>query len=152
MMQETLEKLRAFPPRLAAATEGLSEAQLTRLEREGGWSVADVIAHLGDLELVYAVRIRTIVAGAGETPLAALAQNDWVERVHRREPVSELLERFEFERRHNLAFIDRLSGEELERRGIHPQYGSISVRDAVQRLVNHDAKHFAQLERIKATL
>ena len=151
-MQETLEKLRAFPARLAAATEGLAEAQLTKLEKAGGWSVADVVAHLGDLELVYAVRIRTIVAGAGETPLPALAQNDWVERVHRREPVSELLERFTFERRHNLAFIERLDDEELERRGIHPQYGSISVRDAAERMVNHDAKHFAQLERIKEKL
>lgn len=151
-MQETLEKLRAFPARLAAATEGLSESQLTRPEREGGWSVADVVAHLGDLELVYAVRIRTIVAGAGETPLAALAQNDWVERVHRREPVAELLERFAFERRHNLAFIERLTEEELGRSGIHPQYGPITVRAAAERLINHDAKHFAQLERIKATL
>lgn len=151
-MQETLEKLRAFPARLAAATEGLSESQLATPEKAGGWSVADVVAHLGDLELVYAVRIRTIVAGAGETPLPALAQNDWIERVHRREPLSELLERFTFERRHNLAFIERLSGEELQRSGIHPQYGPITVRGAAERLVNHDAKHFAQLERIRATL
>ena len=151
-MQETLEKLRAFPARLAAATESLTEVQLATLEKADGWSVADVVAHLGDLELVYAVRIRTIVAGAGETPLPALAQNDWIERVHRREPVAELLERFEFERRHNLGFIERLNEEELERRGIHPQYGSINVRDAVQRLINHDTKHLAQPERIKGAL
>jgi uncharacterized damage-inducible protein DinB len=148
MMQETLEKLRAFPARLAAAAESASDPN--RLEREGGWSVADVVAHLGDLELVYAVRIRTIVAGAGETPMAALEQNAWVERVHRREPLSELLESFRFHRNYNLALLERLSDEELERTGIHPQYGSITARHAFERLLRHDEKHLAQLERIKA--
>jgi len=149
-MQETLEKLRAFPARLAAAAGGLTDAQVKQLEREGGWSVADVVAHLGDLELVYAVRIRTILAGAGETPLAALDQNAWIERVHRREPLGELLEQFRFQRGHNLALLERLTDEELERSGIHPQYGPITVRAAAERLVRHDEKHLAQLERIKA--
>jgi hypothetical protein len=151
-MQETVEKLRAFPARLAAATEGLDASQATRLEREGGWSVADVVAHLGDLELVYAVRIRTILAGAGETPLAALDQNAWIERVHRRESVGELLERFRQQRAHNIALLERLNVEELERSGIHPEYGPITVRAAAaERIVRHDEKHLAQLERIKAS-
>ncbi len=150
MMQETLEKLRAFPARLAAAAESASDPN--RPEREGGWSVADVVAHLGDLELVYAVRIRTILAGAGETPLQALDQDAWVERVHRREPLSELLESFRFHREYNLALASRLTAEELDRSGIHPQYGSITPRGAFERLVRHDEKHLAQLERIKAAV
>jgi hypothetical protein len=148
MMQETLEKLRAFPARLAAAAE--SAADPNRLERENGWSVADVVAHLGDLELVYAVRIRAIVAGAGETPLQALPQDEWIQRVHRREPLGELLESFRFHRNYNLALAQRLTDEELDRTGIHPQYGAITARHAFERLVRHDEKHLAQLERIKA--
>ncbi|HEX8616467.1 MAG TPA: DinB family protein [Thermoanaerobaculia bacterium] len=151
-MRDTLETLTAFPPRLTAAIAGLDETALHALEREGGWSVADVVAHLGDLELVYAVRIRTIVAGAGETPLAALDQNAWIERVHRREPFAELLELFRAQRAYNVAFLERLTDEELDRSGIHPQYGPITVRGAAERLVRHDAKHLAQLERIKAAV
>jgi hypothetical protein len=151
-MHDLLDRLTTFPARLAKATEGLDEPQATRLEREGGWSIADVVAHLGDLELVYAVRIRTILAGAGDTPLAALNQNAWIERVHRREPLSELLERFRQQRAHNVALLERLNAEELERSGIHPQYGPITVRAAAERLVRHDEKHLAQLERIKASV
>lgn len=147
-MTETLAALRTFPQQLAAAVQNLGSDQVTRLEAEGKWSVADVVAHLADLELVYAVRIRTIVAGAGDTPLAALAQDAWVERVHRREPVSELLEQFAFLRAMNVRFLERLGEDERARRGIHPQYGPISVDDAVGRLTRHDAKHFAQIERI----
>lgn len=149
-MQQTLDKLRAFPSRLPPAIEGIAEEDLSRPESEGKWSIADVIAHLGDLELVYAVRIRTILASArGNTPLPVLAQNQWVERVHRREPIGELLEQFSFHRRMNIALLERLNDEELSRSGIHPDYGPITIRDAAGRIERHDEKHLAQIERIK---
>ncbi|HYH07515.1 MAG TPA: DinB family protein [Thermoanaerobaculia bacterium] len=148
-MLQTIETLRAFPPRLAAAVAGLSEEEIARPEAEGKWSVADVVAHLFDLELVYAVRIRTILGGAGDTPLQALAQDDWVTRVHRREPAAELLQDFGALRRMNLMLLSRLSDEELDRTGLHPQYGALSVRGAFERIQRHDEKHLAQVERIK---
>lgn len=151
-MHEILETLRAFPPRVAAAVEGLGDPALTRLEAEGKWSIADVIAHLFDLELVYAVRIRAILAGSGDTPLQPLPQNAWVEHVHRREPVPEFLANFGALRRMNLMLLSRLNEEELDRRGVHPQYGLMSVREAYERILRHDAKHLAQIERIKGTL
>ena len=147
-----MDTLHAFHSRLLLAIHGIPESELRRPERDGKWSIADVISHLADLELVYAVRIRTIVAGVGgETPLPVLAQDAWVERVHRREPVAELLEQLWFHRRMNLAFRERLSEEERTRKGVHPDYGPISVDDAFGRIERHDAKHLAQIERIKAT-
>lgn len=152
-MQQAIEKLRAFPPRVAQAVEGIDANDLTRPEAPGKWSVADVVAHLADLELVYAVRIRTILAGAGgDTPLPVLAQNQWVERVHRREPLNELLEQFAFHRRMNLMLVARLNDEELARSGVHPDYGTITIRDAIARIERHDERHFAQIERVKRTL
>ncbi len=151
-IQQTLEKLRAFHSRLVLALHGIPESDLKRPEREGKWSVADVIAHLGDLELIYAARIRTILTGAGgETPLPVLAQDHWVERVHRREPLSELLEQFWFHRRMNTTLLEWLSDEELSRAGVHPDYGTITIRDAYGRIERHDEKHLAQIERIKST-
>jgi hypothetical protein len=149
-MQETLEKLRAFPSRLRNALEGVEHAALHKLEGEGRWSVADVAAHLGDLELVYAVRIRTMIAAGEDVPLPALAQNAWVERVHRHgETAAELLRNFEDVRRMNVELLARLDEEQLARTGTHPQYGRLSVRDAAERIVRHDQKHLAQIERVK---
>lgn len=143
-MTETQEKLRAL-------LEGLSEEELRRPEGEGRWAVLDVLAHLGDLEMVYAVRMRDILAGSGDRTLQPLAQDAWIQRVHRRgdETRDELLEQFAFHRRMNLALFARLTDEELERTGVHPQYGTMSVRDIRGRLERHDAKHLAQIERIK---
>lgn len=151
-MQATLDALRAFQSSLLLAIHGIAEEDLRRPEAEGKWAVADVIAHLADLELVYAVRIRTILSGSGNAPLPALAQEAWVERVHRREPVAELLEQFWFDRRRNLALVERLGEEELARSGDHPQYGTMTIPMAMERIFRHDARHLAQIERIKTAL
>jgi hypothetical protein len=147
-----MNELHDFHSRLLLAIHGIAEEDLRRPESEGRWSIADVIAHLGDLELVYAVRIRSMLAGAGEA-LQALPQNAWIEhvheRVHGREPVAELLEQFWFHRRMNLGLLERLSEDELARSGSHPDYGTITIRDAFERIRRHDAKHLAQIERIK---
>ena len=146
-----MNELRDFHSRLLLTIDGIAEDDLRRPESEGRWSIADVIAHLADLELVYAVRIRSILAGAGAT-LQALPQNEWVDRVHGREPVAELLEQFSFHRRMNLTLRERLSEEELSRSGNHPDYGPLTIRDAFERIRNHDAKHLGQIERIKTSL
>jgi quercetin dioxygenase-like cupin family protein/uncharacterized damage-inducible protein DinB len=143
-----MNELHDFHSRLLLAIHGIAEDDLRRPEAEGRWSIADVIAHLGDLELIYAVRIRSILAGT-EGTLQALPQNAWIERVHRGEPVAELLEQFWFHRRMNLALRERLSEEELSRSGTHPDYGALTVADAFERIRRHDAKHLGQIERIK---
>ena len=151
-MHDTLETLRSFQSRLLMAIHGIPETELERPESEGKWSIKDVIAHLGDLEMVYAVRMRMILSGTGDTSLSALAQDAWIERVHRREPLAELLEQFWFHRRMNATLLGRLSDEELGRSGNHPQYGALTIRGAAERIVNHDAKHLRQIERIKSAL
>jgi quercetin dioxygenase-like cupin family protein len=136
---------------LLMAIHGIAEEELRRPEGEGRWSIADVIAHLGDLELVYAVRIRTALT-VDNPDLPVLKQNEWVAAVHRREPVAELLEQFWFHRRMNLALRARLSDAELARTGRHPDYGVITIAQMFERIENHDRKHLAQIERIKETL
>src|SRR6185436_16329158 len=136
---------------LLLAIHGIPEADLRRPEDEGRWSIADVIAHLGDLEMVYAVRMRTTLA-VDEPDLPVLKQDQWVANVHRREPVPELLEQFWFHRRMNLALKSRLTEAELARKGRHPDYGPITIAQMFERIANHDEKHLRQIERIKQTL
>ncbi|HEX2120717.1 MAG TPA: DinB family protein [Thermoanaerobaculia bacterium] len=141
-----------FQSRLLLAIHGIAEEDLRRPEAEGKWSIADVIAHLGDLELVYAVRMRTALALDAEPDVPALKQNEWVANVHGREPVAELLEQFWFHRRMNLSWKARLTETELARKGRHPEYGPITIAQMFERIANHDEKHLRQIERIKTTL
>jgi hypothetical protein len=85
--------------------------------------------------------------------LQPLPQEAWVEHVHRgKDSIDEVLGEFAFHRRMNLALFERLSEEELARTGVHPQYGPMSIRDVIARLVRHDERHLAQIERIKTAI
>lgn len=143
------DALRDFPTRLSRAVEGLSADALQRPETAGKWSIAQVIAHLTQFELIIAVRIRTILGG--DTPsLLALDQERWVRDVYRGEPVSEMIEQLAFLRRMTLSLLDRLTEDDWDRAGIHPQYGHNTIRQLVARYEQHQEKHLRQIERIKA--
>jgi hypothetical protein len=150
-MNDVLDRLRAFQSRLLLAIHGIPESDLRRPESEGQWAIADVIGHLGDLELVTSVRIRTALAEEN-APLPRLAQNAWVTHVDARSSVAELLEAFWFHRRANVTLLARLSEDELSRGGIHPEYGPSTIRELVTRVESHEEKHLRQIERIKETL
>jgi hypothetical protein len=151
-MQEILDALRSFQSRLLLALHGIPEADLRRPEPDGRWSAADVVAHFGQIELVTALRIRTMLAHEPNSPLAPLDQDRWIANVPHDEPLAELFEQFWFQRRHNTALIARLNDEQLSRAGIHPVHGRITIREVVERLRRHDDKHLTQIERIKAKL
>lgn len=142
------EALRDFPDRLTRTVEGLSNEQLQRPESAGKWSIAEVIAHLAQFEMIVALRIRIILA-ADTPPLIAFDQERWIRDVYRNEPASELIEQLAFIRGMNLKLFERLSADEWDRAGIHPEYGHNTIRQLVERFERHQEKHLKQIERIK---
>lgn len=142
------EALRDFPDRLRRAIDGMSDEALRRPEAEGKWSAAQVVAHLAQFELIWAVRVRLILAE--ETPaLVPFEQERWNRDVYRGEPAAELLEQLSFLRRMNLALLERLREDEWNRASIHPQYGHNTIRQLAERFVKHQEKHLGQVERIR---
>lgn len=142
------DALRSFPGRLRRAVDGLSGDELRRAEGEGKWSIAQVIAHLAQFELIWAVRVRSIL-GADTPPLVPFDQERWNANVYRGEPVSELLDQIAFLRRMNLSFLEALRDDEWERAGIHAEYGHNTIGQLVERFEKHQEKHLGQVERIK---
>ncbi len=142
------DALRDFPDRLTRTIDGLSNEQLQRPESAGKWSIAEVIAHLAQFEMIVALRIRIILA-ADTPPLIAFDQERWIRDVYRNEPASELIEQLTFIRGMNLKLFERLTADEWERAGIHPEYGHNTIRQLVERFERHQEKHLKQIERIK---
>jgi uncharacterized damage-inducible protein DinB len=145
------EALRNYPDRLRRAIDGLSDAELAQPEKEGKWSIAQVLAHLAQFEMIVAHRIRVIVTD-DTPPLIALDQDRWVRDVYRGETAAELIEQIAFLRKMNLNFLERLREDEWERAGIHPQYGHNTIRQLIERYERHQEKHLAQIERVRAAV
>ena len=74
VLRETLSAL----PR---AIEGLSSQQLRQSERPGKWSIGQILQHLADSEVVWAWRMRLILA-QDRPQLTGYDQDLWAHRLH----------------------------------------------------------------------
>jgi hypothetical protein len=137
---------------LPRTIEGLSPQQLRDPERPGKWSIAQILQHLADSEIVWAWRLRLILAQE-RPPLTGYDQDLWADRLHYDDAdPSDSLEVFTVLRRANLRLLERASPAELTRVGVHTERGDESL-DHLRRLyAGHDLLHLQQIERVRHEL
>ena len=150
--REPLAILRETPAAAACAVEGLSAAQLRTPEAEGKWSIAQVLQHLADSDLVWGWRMRLILAQDRPT-LTGYDQDLWADRLHYADAeAAEALETLRVLRRGNLKLIDRATPDDLKRVGVHAERGEESAGYLIGLYAGHDLMHLRQLERIRAAI
>lgn len=111
----------------------------------GEWSVAELVGHLLDSEIVTAARYRWILAH-DRPSLVGYDQDLWVERLgHQEEDPEEMLAVLDALRRSNLGLWARSSPDDRARVGIHAERGPESF-DLLFRLnAGHGLFHMAQM-------
>jgi DinB superfamily len=166
-MQETVEQYKQRmmgylgeqkPLKVVSATAGKIERLLKRVPRAklmkrpepGKWSVAEILAHLADGELVIGWRMRSIL-GAPGTPIAAFDQDKWAAACSyaKRDPHLSLRV-FCTLREANLSLLKSLQPEQWKQFGIHSERGEESIERIVQMEAGHDINHLKQIEAILA--
>lgn len=141
--------LRETPSALPRALEGMSSQQLREPERPGKWSIGQVVQHLADAEVVWAWRMRLILA-QDRPSLTGFDQDLWAERLHYNEAdLLDGLELFTVIRRANLRLIERASPSDLKRVGVHAERGEESLEHLRRLYAGHDLLHLRQIERIR---
>src|SRR5439155_6354805 len=87
---------------------GVSTARLRKRPVPEKWSVSEIVAHLGDAEIVGGFRMRLILGSPG-APIVAYDQNKWVTSGHydKRDP-RKSVEQFRVLREGNLALLKSL--------------------------------------------
>jgi hypothetical protein len=109
------------------------------------WAPIEVLAHLADLELVYAARLRAMVR-IDEPALQTVDQEalaQLADYIHW--PVADALARFSSRRYDTLELLRGCSAAELSRYGRHPRRGLITVADQVAIMLAHDTSHVGQI-------
>jgi hypothetical protein len=144
--------LRETPTALRRAIEGMPPATLRTPEKPGKWSVAQVIQHLADSDLVWGWRVRLILAQDRPT-ITGYDQDLWADRLHYAESEpDEALATFDVLRRANLRLIERASLQDLKRVGVHSERGEESIEHLRLLYAGHDLLHLQQIARIRAAV
>jgi hypothetical protein len=149
---DPMEILRETPFVLRTLLEPIPEEALSVPEAPGRWSLGEVLRHLTDSELVWAFRLRMVLAQERPT-LHGYDQDAWADRLRYREvDVEATLREFAAVRAGNLRLLEGLSPEELARVGVHSERGEESVKRMTSLYAGHDRVHLRQMQRILAAM
>lgn len=148
--QSPLKIQAATPKKLGRLIARASAAKLRKKPAPGKWSVAEIITHLADCEIVTAWRVRQILAAPG-APIQAFDQDSWAVALHYdKRDARESLAQFRANREANLALLKSLTPEQWKQHGMHAERGAETIEHIVGMMAGHDLNHLGQVERLVA--
>lgn len=149
-LENATEILRRTPSVLNSLLLHLPDVWSRQNEGPDTWSPFDVIGHLirGE-ETNWIPRAQIILAEGEARPFAPFDRYAALVRSVD-DSLDELLHTFEELRRMNLEKLAgwKLTEEQLERKGVHPEFGVVTLRQLLATWVVHDLSHLAQISRV----
>jgi hypothetical protein len=148
--QQPLKIQAASAKKLERLLKGVPAAKLRKRPAPDKWSVAEIMAHLADSEIVTGFRVRQILGTPG-TPIPAYDQDAWAKACrYEKRDARKSLEIFRVLREANLGLLKSLSAEQWKHHGMHSERGAETVERLVTLIAGHDLNHTQQIERILA--
>lgn len=147
--KEPLEVFESTPSAIAKAIRGLNSNPLQKPPRRGKWSIAQIVSHLTDGEIVLSYRIRKVLAEPGSR-IESYDQNMWAKNLHyEKTDCKKNLMLFAAVRKANVELLKSLSPKEWKRFGIHGERGKENLEKMLLLYAGHDMNHLKQIEKIK---
>jgi uncharacterized damage-inducible protein DinB len=140
------------PDLLRKATRGMSREQIVARPIPGKWSTLEVICHLADFEIVYADRLKRVIA-ENEPTLFGGDPDVFASRLayHSRD-LEEELQLIAACRGHVVRILHTLEEAAFSRIGRHNEAGPLTLLQLLQRVTNHAVHHGKFIEEKRAAL
>ena len=150
--QAPLKVQRATPRKLERLLDGLTRSQMRKRPAPGKWSIAEIVAHLADAELVGGYRIRMMLSKSG-TRIQAMDQEDWARdgEYQKRDP-GQSLATFRALREHNLRLLKSIPRGKWSHYGLHAERGRETIKRYFRLYAGHDLNHLRQIAAIRKSL
>ena len=133
------------PARLAAAVEGLTDAQLDTPYRPGGWTVRQVVHHVPDSHINAYIRCKLAVT-EDNPPVKTYEEAVWAEQADSRTlPIAASLTLLSALHERWVAWLRSLDEAAFARTAEHPQWGRFRVDDFIQQYAWHGRHHVAHV-------
>jgi len=151
-INQAIEILRQTPGTLDSMLRPLSANWIEQNEGPNTWSPFDVIGHLihGE-ETDWIPRARLIINYGESRPFEPFDRVAMFEK-SKGKSLTQLLDRFSQLRSLNLRELQQMNLTEamLEKRGIHPELGTVTLGQLLATWVVHDLGHISQIVRVMA--
>jgi len=149
-LKKNLDEAEKSPKQIAAAVSGLPDKVLRYKPSPDKWSIQEILAHLADIEILYAYRMRQMLADKNPV-IAPIDQDDWARNLgYMDTPAPEAVALYGLNRHHNLRLLRRLKPADLEKSALHPEHQrKVTVADYIAMMVKHGPNHLQQIERLK---
>ena len=146
-LADTVDLLRRTPVVVSALLAGVPDAWADTADVVDGWRPRDVVGHLISAELEdWIPRAERILEDGTTKPFDPFDRFAHVER-DVDVPLDHLIERFAELRAQSLSRLDELvtSEGDLDRRGLHPALGEVTLRELLATWTVHDLDHVSQI-------
>jgi len=149
-LKKQLEAAEKSPKQIAAAVSGLPEKTLRYKPSPDKWCILEILGHLADIEIVYAYRMRQMLADK-KPVIAPIDQDEWAKNLgYLQESVPELVALYGLNRHHTLQLLRRLKPGDLEKSAYHPELKrDVTLAEYIGMMGGHGANHLEQIERLK---
>ena len=147
-----LSRFEAGGPLLVQATSNLSPDQCREHPIPGTWSVAELVAHVLDSDLVFADRMKRIIAE--ESPaLTAFDEHAWIDKLLSNDmPVEEAAILFAANRKWMSRILKSQDESAFARIGMHSEKGRQTLAEVLVYATNHLDHHLKFLYAKRAKL
>jgi hypothetical protein len=144
-IQPALSLLEKTPILLETMLRDLPQAVLRWKPSAERWSIAEVLSHLADIEMVYADRTRRIVTEDTPTLEKFDAAGTVVVGDYARGTAAENLAFFTKIRRSTIILLRSIPADAGERDAVHSELGSITLHQMLSEWASHDLGHLRQI-------
>jgi hypothetical protein len=151
-LEHTKEILRRTPATLNSLLRSLPQEWALSNEGPESWSPFDIVGHLIHAEEADWIPRAKIILDYGEKHAFEPFDRFAMFEKSRGKSLGDLLDRFEWLRGESLKELEgmNLTSEMLEKRGMHPELGVVTLSQLLSTWVVHDLGHIGQIVRVMA--
>jgi DinB superfamily len=149
-LKKHIDEAEKSPKQIAAAVSGLPDKVLCYKPAPDKWCILEILAHLADMEILYAYRMRQMLADK-KPVIAPIDQDAWAKNLgYLESSVAESVALYGLNRHANLRLLRRMKAGDLEKSALHPELKrAVTVAEYVGMMSGHGPNHLAQIERLK---
>jgi hypothetical protein len=151
-LEETVALLARMPGALDALLRGLPDTWTMGNEGKGTWTPSDVVAHLIHAEREDWIPRARVILQFGESRPFPPFDREGNFRESRSKTLDDLLDEFAAARAESLHSLSALNLQpaDLEKKGLHPALGVVTLSQLLATWAAHDLTHLHQISRVMA--